>query len=750
MDVDERPLNAYSDRLSVRPGETIRFHVGCDGPETYEAGLVRLVCADDDPAGAPFHAEAVASPLDGVHEGAPRAIHAGSHAEVPASPAWRLGPAFTLQALAMPTTPEKGRQGIVGTWSETTHTGASLVVGDDGAAGLAAGDGKASLWITTGEPMAPRSWYRLAASVDAANGTATLIQEPLAGGRRVERAVRLPLDPADRDGPLLMAAWGRDHGDGRGRHAGCFNGRIEAPRVASRALDAAEVALAEADPGADAVRDAVVAAWDFSRDVSGETVVDVSGAGRHGALVHLPKRGVRGARWSGREMCWRRAPEEYAAIHFHDDDVHDAGWPPSHAWTVPDGARSAIYALRLAAGDAEEFAPFVVVPPRGERRADLCFLAPTATYMAYANAGRHFRDDTVEMKRFRATVVTPSDCFLQAHPEYGLSTYDTHSDGDGVSVSSRLRPILNMRPRSRVWGLVADTHVTAWLDREGLAWDAVTDEELHAEGMAAIGGYRAIVTGTHPEYHSAEMLDALKTYLEQGGRLIYTGANGFYWRIAFHPRLPGAIECRKTEGGTRSWISEAGESYLSFTGEYGGLWRRCGRAPQALVGVGFTAQGFDRSGRYRRTEASRDPRAAFIFEGIDDEIVGDFGLVGGGAAGLELDRADVALGTPRHALVVARSEAHGDGMLVALEELSSNQPVTAEGHPLARADMTFFEIVGGGAVFSTGSIAFAGALPANGFDNDVARLMRNVVRRFLDPAPFEGYDASRPPARSVA
>ena len=31
------------------------------------------------------------------------------------------------------------------------------------------------------------------------------------------------------------------------------------------------------------------------------------------------------------------------------------------------------------------------------------------------------------------------------------------------------------------------------------------------------------------------MLDALQAYLDRGGRLMYLGGNGFYWRIAFHP-----------------------------------------------------------------------------------------------------------------------------------------------------------------------------------------------------------------------
>jgi N,N-dimethylformamidase len=42
----------------------------------------------------------------------------------------------------------------------------------------------------------------------------------------------------------------------------------------------------------------------------------------------------------------------------------------------------------------------------------------------------------------------------------------------------------------------------------------------------------------------------------------------------------------------------------------------------------------------------------------------------------------------------------------------------------------------GGAVFSTGSIAYAGSLPVNGFDNNIARLTTNVLKRFADDRPF--------------
>src|SRR5262249_59713364 len=114
---------------------------------------------------------------------------------------------------------------------------------------------------------------------------------------------------------------------------------------------------------------------------------------------------------------------------------------------------------------------------------------------------------------------------------------------------------------------------------------------------------------------------------------------------------------------------EPGESYHSFSGEYGGLWRRIGRPPNLVCGVGFIAQGFDVSSYYRRAPDAADPRAAFIFEGVADEIIGDFGLIGGGAAGIEMDCITTALGSPPNMLRLASSENHGAMMLLVNEEV---------------------------------------------------------------------------------
>jgi N,N-dimethylformamidase len=50
--------------------------------------------------------------------------------------------------------------------------------------------------------------------------------------------------------------------------------------------------------------------------------------------------------------------------------------------------------------------------------------------------------------------------------------------------------------------------------------------------------------------------------------------------------------------------------------------------------------------------------------------------------------------------------------------------------------MVFFETPNGGAVFSTGSIAYGASLPWNDYDNNVAKLTTNVLKRFADPKPF--------------
>ena len=137
---------------------------------------------------------------------------------------------------------------------------------------------------------------------------------------------------------------------------------------------------------------------------------------------------------------------------------------------------------------------------------------------------------------------------------------------------------------------------------------------------------------------------------------------------------------------------------------------------------------------------SFDRRAAFIFEGIGaNEIIGDFPslVLEEGAAGSELDRLDYVLGTPPHTLLLAQSYGHSDAYQQVVEEVNtsdSRQGGTV--NPLVHADLAFLEYPNGGAVFSTGSIAWSGSLSYNNYTNNVSRITENVLRRFSADAPI--------------
>ncbi|MBT5432283.1 MAG: N,N-dimethylformamidase [Rhodospirillaceae bacterium] len=740
-----KKIMGYCSDWSVMPGDTLNVMVSTYGPDRYRANLVRVICGNDDPDLDIYREEEIAAPFAGEYPGHEQITVSGSYVTIPSSPLVSGLGSFTVQAWVFPTTPEKGVQGLISNWDDATTSGFALTIDDSGAAAMRLGDGSGGTKeVATGKPMAKRRWHLVTAAYDAAAAALTVSQDFIGPQFEVRTSasttVVVDFTPAMGSAqPLIMAAMPATHPAGRPGASHFFNGKLDRPRLVGSALSLADSTAL----GWDALpheRDmSVVAAWDFSHEIGSATIMDASPNGLHGRVVNLPSRAVKGFNWSGTEQNWRSAPQEYGAIHFHDDDLYDAEWDTDFTYEIPADLRSGVYAVRLAADDDEWYVTFYVRPKGGTATAKLAFLASTATYMAYSNIQWTWHEHFGEVAECYWTTMEPGEVFLQEHPEYGLSTYDNHSDGSGVRYASRLRPVHQVGPKTApVWNINNDSHILGWLENKGIEYDVITDEDLHNEGVALLEQYSAVVTGAHPEYYTTPMRDGLRSYLARGGRMAYLGGNGFIWRCAMSDAMPGVIELRRAEDGIRYRDEEPGEYYMEFNGEYGGLWRRLGLAPQALCGVGTVAVGFDVSGYYIRKEASFDARAGFIFEGIgDDEVIGDFGYFAGGASGTEIDAADPMLGTPPHTLILASSEGHSANTKIVPDEIGLNHAALGgDLNPNVRADMTFFETPGGGAVFSVGSIAWPGSLPHNGYDNNVSRICENVLGRFVDDTPF--------------
>ena len=736
------PLAAYADRLSVRPGETIRFHIANATGEAVAARIVRVISSDANPAGPGIQLEDVDTQIARLAEPGPSQAPLGSYAIVDGLEQWLSGASFTLTCRVFPTHLGARRQALITRSDEAQHRGIGLMIDSDGRLRGSMGSGDAFEEVRSAHTLTEQRWHSVWLRFDAEMSELQIGHAAFGSGAPSVASTTLSAGTSPMvESPLLMAA---ANPDAPSAH---FNGKLERPTLYDRSLsDEALRAMILGEEAPDAV-----ACWDFAKEVSSSRIIDVGPEAVHGQLINTPARAMTGAGWSGLEMCFRHAPGEYGAIHFHEDDIDDCEWPTAFAWTVPDGTRSSVYALMLTAGEAEENVPFHVVPPKGRASADIAVLASTFTYTIYANHARPEWDLDPEWRAAWCQQTTDWGGYAHNpgdHRDYGLSTYNYHSDGSGISIASWRRPMLNVRlgyltypyEAIRASGLrhfPADSHLNAWLENKGHDYDIITDWELHHEGVDLLKQYRVVLTGSHPEYHTREMIDALEAYRDAGGRFCYLGGNGFYWKIALSPEKDGVIEIRRGEGGIRAWAAEPGEYYNQFDGEYGGLWRRNGRPPQHLCGVGFTAQGNFLGSYYRKHAEAADSRVAWMFDGVDEEIFGNHGLSAHGAAGFELDRTDKRLGTPEHAVVVASSENHpADAPWILVPEEMLTHIVTWPREPakdLIRADMTFFECPSGGAVFSTGSITFCGSLVTNNFDNDVSRLLDNVLKRFLDP-----------------
>jgi N,N-dimethylformamidase len=700
-------IAGYSDKLSARPGETVAFSVSSRARESFRATLHRSISADPNPDG-PGIIEDDASTYFKPSSFASRyqGFTPGSFAQSTTDLQANIKSDLVIRLWFMPTVLLATEQTLL-VWGTV-----SIILDPQGMIIARLPDGMS---VSTSVPIKCNHWHSLKFKVSASGVIALDVKSIIREKANIEIAKhgQTEFDIAKMF-PISVKALVRIAA-GFGDAPCCFNGKIEAPEIL--------------------VDGSLIAKWDFSQDISSLSVK--ASAGPDLLLKNAPTRGVTSRKWDATEFCWRHKPDHYAAISFHDDEIYDFEWDSDFELVIPDDMPSGIYIMRIEAEGHYDAMPFFVCPPLGKRRADLCVLVSTFTYTIYGN---HARPDFEPswLEKISSWKAYPNNPFQYRH--YGLSTYNNHTDGSGICHASHKRVLFNLRPGYLTFGnatcsglrhFQADSHLIAWLHNQNIDYDIITDDELDRDGAAAIEGYKAVVTGSHPEYHTSETLNALRDYRDSGGGLVYLGGNGFYWRIVRHPEDPALLEIRRSEDGLRAWASEPGEYYNAFDGSYGGLWRRNGRPPQQLVGIGFTAQGNFVGMPYKRV--CYDKNMDWVFDGINDDLIGDFGFSGHGAAGFELDRRDEKLDDGENITILAQSYDEDNRFILVPEEMLTHL-TNLSGSPEAdvkRADMVYFETHTGGQVFATGSITFCGSLPWNNYDNNVSKLLRNVIHKFV-------------------
>jgi N,N-dimethylformamidase len=717
--------SGYSRPWVVAPGQAVALHA--DLPARTSVDVVRILCAnterhaDGRAWGPPERIEAVAR-LDVLGPGR-QALRPGTHVWAASK---QLPPWNELALVAALQRQPHGRGGAVLCLQGQTDLTLDLHIGAHDAAQLEI----AGSWIEarTTLPLPGQDWLVLV--IDARDGALRIrhavCRASVPGGTTATwHARRAALARGDADRPHRITLGRRDD------RRGAADVRVDLVSVLPRAL------IDNLDPGALLASAPHPSAWELASQGRGCLLRARSGVGRStadiagDATIHetqRPTTAVRGVRWNGDGFDPRQVPAHYSALQLHGDTLLDAHWTPNLSWTAPAEVPSGAYAFRLQLGDEPPVYASFFVSAATRPRERLALWLPTFSYLAYGNA----------VESMRGPVVTKASHVAEhrldaLHPAHGRSLYERHADGQGVVWTGSRRPLWSVSPGHRPWQFVADSWLIDWLERRGLPFDVITDHDVHRLGERALAPYAAVLSGHHPEYVSTAMWDGLWRYLHAGGRLLYLGGNGYYWRTAVDD-VDDLIEVRRAEDGTRPFIGAPAESHCAFTGEYGGLWRRLGRPPQQIVGVGMAAQGFERSAPYRKQVDAVASETAFVFDGVTGDVFGAQGCWGNGASGWEIDRADTDLGTPTGTWWLARSEGHARSMLRTKEELLSFVEPFRDAK--ARSDVVLAPI-GRGDVFAVGSMTWVGGLwNPDGEPTDVATITANVIRRFLDPTPL--------------
>lgn len=719
----------YVERIGVAPGEAVRFHVST--PAAYRLDVVRLgrTALIDTPADDAADRADVEVLASFEHQQAtPQTLAPGSYVCVAGEPvpdgpltlglwlrAWRL-PVLDVVQWAW--------AGLVGDLDYPTAARFGLLVDHAGRFGAYAGDGRdfSHRWLHLSEPILGErlgEWLHVAATIEPGRVTTWVDGRPVMvhEGEVPPR----PVGPASR---LRLGATAE-----RGAANDFLDGDIAAPFVAATALGSEVLARLVADRGRTPLTGLGLGplhgAWDLAEE-RGTHVSDSSGQERHGTIVQAGTWQIGGPAFDAARGIPgydpTSDPDRGHALRLSSDDVADCEWSLTDEWQVPEDAPSGLYAglVNLAGQDTSEARAITFAITRRDPRkpGSVALLLATNTWYAY---GRR-----------------PTDMLTVT----GLtgSFYSTHLGGRPYFHVSTLAPIPRADPfgfESERAAMTRHSHLVrperyaeAWLEREGIPYEAITDHDLHTE-PELLSRFAVLLIVGHSEYWTDEARDGVLAFLAAGGRVISMSGNSLFWRTSFDDTLT-VLEARKAvHGEDRRWLSPRrwGERWHSTDGRPGGKYPFLGRPSHEVIGL--DSQGMIDDGVADSFASLRivkpDHRLLHHPENVpvsEQGTIGERGLNGPRASGYEFDAVPEVLGhrqEPLPGLTVLAS---------AMEQPNLEWEGASTRHG---ADVIIWERPDGGRVLAAGSIGFTGTLLV---DPGVRVLLRNAMVEFgVRPRP---------------
>ena len=437
----EIKIFGYTDKISVKQGEKINFHVSADGTKTAQAQLVKLIHGDGHPDGPGYLDEKIDDKINGEWSVEKQFTQLGSFLKVN-DPENKLAidGDFTIFGYICPSTPKTGHhQWIFSRWNNKTNEGYGIGINKDGYFELAVGDGKEVDYLISELPMIKKVWYFVAATFNYKTGDATLYQEGVLTRYNSLLGKVVPYDYRShtkttfrfkqKNNPKtpFIVSGAYDLHELRGHFiSGTYAGKVDRHGICNKVLSKED--LDKIRDGELPEKNSILAYWDttvgFSDNGINNTVIDIGPNKLNSEGHNHPVRAMTGWNWNGKNDNFRLAPKEYGGIDFHPDAITDAKWKVTNSMTIPEDLKSGVYAIRLRSGPgtglSEEYIVFFVRPKKPKSK--ICFLVPTASYLAYANEKLSFEAVIIQPMTGQPPTITDIDIEQYKNPEFGLSS----------------------------------------------------------------------------------------------------------------------------------------------------------------------------------------------------------------------------------------------------------------------------------------------------------------------------------------
>ncbi|MGB1039708.1 MAG: N,N-dimethylformamidase beta subunit family domain-containing protein [Flavobacteriales bacterium] len=333
-------------------------------------------------------------------------------------------------------------------------------------------------------------------------------------------------------------------------------------------------------------------------------------------------------------------------------------WETTYQFVVPQSAVSGIYSAHVSNDSNELDYITFVVKKNNSINNDILVMASTNTWQAYNNWDG------------------------QSFYKYDLSE-ETHNS----TIVSFHRPNKVDKPIGNSGHLVsAELHLHRWLENNRYGFDVAAEIDLH-QNINLLDDYKVVILNVHPEYWTLEMYNHLIYFLNDGGKLMYLGGNGIYWRVALKDNR---IEVMKT-----------GDNH-SYTEGKGGRFRDLGMPESRHLGVQYTNAGIHTYAPYKVLNSNH-----WIFDSTgvtNGQLIGETGLNNGKACGGETDKISSSSPSDMWVLAVGTNPDDGGGYMV------------------------YYDKPNGSKVFSVGSMTYTGSLTT---DTVIHRITKNVLDEFL-------------------